>query len=81
MYWVYGNSCWYLHGGPLLGEGPYWEGPLSEVPLYSPRPPIFVSLIHINMDVLDILINFFHEVPQLLDYEHCREKYYTCIIK
>ena len=37
----------------------YWEGPLSEVPLYSPRPPIFVSLIHINMDVLDIHINFF----------------------
>ena len=35
MYYVYGNSSWYIHGGPLFGEVRYWEGPLSEVPLYT----------------------------------------------
>ena len=26
MYLVYGNSSWYIHGGPFFGEGPLLGG-------------------------------------------------------
>ena len=30
MYCVYGNSGWYIHGGPLFGEGPLLGGSAIE---------------------------------------------------
>ena len=30
MYCVYGNSSWYIHGGPLYGGGPLLGGSFSQ---------------------------------------------------
>ena len=53
MYCVYGNSSWYINGGPLFGGGPLLGGSViggstvhPEMYITSPKTPKSLDLVN-----------------------------------
>ena len=72
MYCVYGNSSWYnVRYTEEVRIGPYWEGALSEVPLYIP---------YVNFELKTTMLSGSVNYEPLPRYEHISERVGSLIV-